>query len=316
MTRDSENHSGPFEPIVGPPLTTFAGELRDLRARAGSPSFRTMAQRSHYSASALADATYGRRLPSRALVEAFATACGADPVDWVSRWKQISLALDASETEVRADTGAEPGAGRRGPDSPDRPLGTVRSLAARLAAYGRRPGAAGLAGVCGGLLAGLLVGVLLSPGPGEVTAGPVASGGSSSGAGSPALRLPANGADPAGAGCTPDDYELGRASVLSDGHEVGVIQLIYSPQCQGGWARFAQDPQQANRLADVKVGASDGRAAEFADVPVNTRSIYTDLLRPDGGCLAASVVVTLPNGQTVRASTDCRTPKPEAGRTP
>jgi hypothetical protein len=59
----------------------FAAELRRLRIEAGSPSFRVMSAKAHYAPSTLAEATRGVCMPSRAVVEAFARACGADPAD-------------------------------------------------------------------------------------------------------------------------------------------------------------------------------------------------------------------------------------------
>jgi hypothetical protein len=68
----------------------FAAELRQLRAEAGSPSFRVMSKRAHYAPSTLAEATRGVRMPSRAVVEAFALAGDADPAEWALRWKRAS----------------------------------------------------------------------------------------------------------------------------------------------------------------------------------------------------------------------------------
>ena len=67
------------------PVARFAYELRELRRRAGSPPYRQLAARAHYSASTLAAAAAGRRLPSAAVLAAFVTACGGDPADWEQR---------------------------------------------------------------------------------------------------------------------------------------------------------------------------------------------------------------------------------------
>lgn len=68
----------------------FAEELRQLRAEAGSPSFRVMSRKAHYAPSTLAEATRGVRMPTRAVVEAFARACDADPAEWALRWKRAT----------------------------------------------------------------------------------------------------------------------------------------------------------------------------------------------------------------------------------
>ncbi|MEU6236108.1 helix-turn-helix domain-containing protein [Kitasatospora sp. NPDC047058] len=74
----------PLDPHQGP-LARFAYDLRELRRRAGSPSYRQLAARTHYSASTLAAAADGRRLPSAAVLAAFVTACGGDPDAWEQR---------------------------------------------------------------------------------------------------------------------------------------------------------------------------------------------------------------------------------------
>lgn len=95
----------------------FAIELRNLRVAAGSPSFRAMAAKAHFAASTLAEATRGVRLPSRAVVEAFAVACGADPVDLVVRWKHAAADLDEPAPPPTRDTWAA--LVRLPPDLPD-----------------------------------------------------------------------------------------------------------------------------------------------------------------------------------------------------
>ncbi|EFL18423.1 helix-turn-helix domain-containing protein [Streptomyces sp. C] len=74
----------PLDPEQGP-VVRFAYDLRDLRRRAGSPSYRQLAARTHFSASTLAAAAAGQRLPSAAVLAAFVTACGGDPEAWEQR---------------------------------------------------------------------------------------------------------------------------------------------------------------------------------------------------------------------------------------
>ncbi|AUG79605.1 hypothetical protein CFP65_4887 [Kitasatospora sp. MMS16-BH015] len=111
------------------PLALFALELRELRRTAGSPPYRRLAASTNYSASTLAEATAGRRLPSEAVLAAFVTACGGDP----AQWEQRRLEAHRSITEpVRADEGTSdrPGKadGSGGPNEadeagePDEPL--------------------------------------------------------------------------------------------------------------------------------------------------------------------------------------------------
>lgn len=76
----------PVDPDAGP-VQRLAHELRCLRREAGSPSYRVMAQRARVSVTALSRAASGERLPSAAVVRAYAQACGADPDVWEQRWK-------------------------------------------------------------------------------------------------------------------------------------------------------------------------------------------------------------------------------------
>jgi WD40 repeat protein len=93
----------------------LAWQLRQLRAAAGRPSYRRLAQRAHYSSSTLADAAKGERLPSLEVTVAYARACGGDPDEWRRRWTTASEAL--------ADLGAaRPADDAQGAPSPYRGL--------------------------------------------------------------------------------------------------------------------------------------------------------------------------------------------------
>lgn len=89
----------PVDPDAGP-VQRFASELRALRAEAGSPSYRTMAERTGVSVSALSRAASGERLPSAAVARAYAQACGADPEVWEARWR---AAGDVRECATESD---------------------------------------------------------------------------------------------------------------------------------------------------------------------------------------------------------------------
>ncbi|MFG1648258.1 hypothetical protein ACGFMK_48895, partial [Amycolatopsis sp. NPDC049252] len=71
-------------------LTRLAADLRRLRDKAGRPTYRTLAQRAHYSTTTLSDAAGGKRLPSLAVTLAFVEACGGDPGDWERRWREAA----------------------------------------------------------------------------------------------------------------------------------------------------------------------------------------------------------------------------------
>ncbi|MFM9442347.1 helix-turn-helix domain-containing protein [Streptomyces acidiscabies] len=90
----------PVDPDSGP-LQRFAHELRSLRRNGGSPPYRTMAQRTGLSVTALSRAASGERLASAAVVRAYAQACGADPDEWERRRQAVA--------EETAPQGAEEG---------------------------------------------------------------------------------------------------------------------------------------------------------------------------------------------------------------
>ncbi|MGI5456378.1 hypothetical protein ACQEWB_25070 [Streptomyces sp. CA-249302] len=77
----------PVDPEAGP-VQRLAHQLRALRQDAGSPSYRTMAKTAGFSATTLSQAAAGERLPSLDVVRGYAHACGADPEEWVPRWKE------------------------------------------------------------------------------------------------------------------------------------------------------------------------------------------------------------------------------------
>ncbi|WP_246256845.1 hypothetical protein [Amycolatopsis anabasis] len=118
----------PERPLSGgdDELLRFAGDLRLLREKAGSPAYRELSRLAHYSAGTLSDAASGRRLPSLAVTLAYVRACGGDEEAWRERWHEVSAALAPPEPEHPA-TGS-PYAGLRpfGPDDAARFHGRER----------------------------------------------------------------------------------------------------------------------------------------------------------------------------------------------
>ncbi|MCD0453312.1 helix-turn-helix domain-containing protein [Actinocorallia sp. API 0066] len=98
-----------LDPEAGP-LQRFAQDLRDLRRRAGSPSYRDLAARTHYSASTLAAAASGLKLPTEPVLAAYVTACGGDPHEWEGRRRKLSLLMSAAvvDEEVEPEMAGTP----------------------------------------------------------------------------------------------------------------------------------------------------------------------------------------------------------------
>jgi hypothetical protein len=87
------------------PAEIFAAELRQLRERAGNPTYLKMhrACGKIRSKTALSEAAGGDHLPTWETVEAYVTALGANPADWLRQWE------DAQDQErCRRDRGPAP----------------------------------------------------------------------------------------------------------------------------------------------------------------------------------------------------------------
>jgi WD40 repeat protein len=89
-------------------IQLLAHDLRELRAIAGTPTYRKMAVEAGFSVTVLSQAASGERLPSLAVVLAYARACGGDQAEWELRWK--AAAQDASDeaAAARDDEAGEP----------------------------------------------------------------------------------------------------------------------------------------------------------------------------------------------------------------
>lgn len=82
------------------PLLRFAADLRRLRERAGSPVYRELSRRAHYSTAVLSEAAGGRKLPSLAVTLAYVTACDGDPEEWEQRWREVAAELLPTESKT------------------------------------------------------------------------------------------------------------------------------------------------------------------------------------------------------------------------
>ncbi|MEU9803724.1 XRE family transcriptional regulator [Streptomyces sp. NPDC051000] len=84
------------------PLPAFATALRRLRHEAGSPPYRDLAARAHYSVATLSGAAAGRRLPSLDVTLSYVRACGGDPGEWERRWHAVAVELAVDTPDLRA----------------------------------------------------------------------------------------------------------------------------------------------------------------------------------------------------------------------
>lgn len=82
-------------------LSRFAADLRALRAQVGTPSYRELGRRAHYSSSTLSDAAGGRKLPTLPVTLAYVRACGGDVEVWARRWRELAAELpDGTEPDA------------------------------------------------------------------------------------------------------------------------------------------------------------------------------------------------------------------------
>ncbi|WP_155059462.1 nSTAND1 domain-containing NTPase [Streptomyces blattellae] len=91
----------PVDPEAGP-VQRLAHDLRELRRAAGGLAYRRMAETAGFSATTLSQAAAGERLPSLAVVQGYVRACGGDPGEWETRWKE------AEAGDVRDEEAAPP----------------------------------------------------------------------------------------------------------------------------------------------------------------------------------------------------------------
>lgn len=81
------------------PLAEFTAALRELRQRAGNPTFRTMSRRAEVSPATLHRVEVGRQIPTREAVLAYVGACDGDQDLWRHQHRELRVA---------ARTGAKP----------------------------------------------------------------------------------------------------------------------------------------------------------------------------------------------------------------
>ena len=93
----------PVDPDEGP-LQAFAYDLRKLRDKAGTPTYRILARKAGYSPATLSEAARGQRRPSLDVTLAYVGACGGDPEEWRLRWHELA----ATETSAQTAPAARP----------------------------------------------------------------------------------------------------------------------------------------------------------------------------------------------------------------
>ncbi|HEV2780942.1 MAG TPA: NB-ARC domain-containing protein [Actinophytocola sp.] len=112
--------------VTGGVVASFANELRELRARAGNPTYRDMARSALFSSSVLSSAASGTRLPTLQVTLGFVAACGGDREEWRRRWmRAASLTNSDAPTRGRYRNSPADQAMPRPAQLPLRPSGFV-----------------------------------------------------------------------------------------------------------------------------------------------------------------------------------------------
>lgn len=270
---------GRSETLLDPgegPVQQFANDLRRLREQAGSPTYRQLAERAHYSPAALSQAAAGRAMPSLPVTLAFVEACGGDREEWERRWQALRNGGDETAPAPRR----------------------------------RWPVLVGLSVAV--LLAGVGIAVFVTNRPAAV-AGPTPTRTPSelpvwqSGPDQPV----ADGSDPKRAHCDTDVTTLAAATAtLTGGVVAGDIELRYSPGCDSAWARFTPTPSlpadPTILVTVVTERPADDKRRPFT-VSNGGLAIFGDMLLLSKGCVAAQVVLRQNDQQLGEATTDCRT---------
>lgn len=279
------------------PVQSFAADLRELRKSCGSPTYRTLANRAHYSHTVISDAARGERLPTLAVTLAFVTACGGDPDEWRARWHLCHQQTTGAPAAELADGTGYDAVGPRAP---------VRAVPRpRLA----QPVLAG----------GVVVAVLATAGAVALWHRPASAPHPRNTAVAPSRIT--DGTDPKIAGCGSDATVLDRtdiklpATAVIDGRPtragtvIGTVSLRYSARCAGAWARFdpapdvyGDNPAVAAIVLEISRPA-DGTASTFRLPHVD--EAYSDLLLTGFGCITARASVEL-TGQPVTATARTR----------
>ncbi|WP_182874535.1 helix-turn-helix domain-containing protein [Microbispora sp. H10670] len=285
------------------PVQAFAVALRRLREEAGTPTYRALAERAHYSATVLSRAAGGRVLPSLEVTLAFVRACGGDEDEWTRRWHRVSAEIaDAPETSGGEPPSPAPDAGEDVPSSARG--GASGGLAGRARERGR----------------------LLVPLAALVTAGAVALGAAGSGpllapgwtsrnqhltdrTTDASLAEDMDGDDPRARGCGPDPDTLETLDavplLLPGGARFGTLRLRRSPVCDTAWASAHYDNP---RLYTVWLAAH--RPADNAQVRSQWSNntppgSYGDMLSLARGCVWVEGWVVTERGEGPHAATRC-----------
>jgi hypothetical protein len=98
----------PISPELTGPVAQFAQSLRELRDRAGNPSYDKMAKLGFSSKASLATADNGNKLPSWEVTRAYILACDGDEQAWRDHWQTTAEEDRKSKNAANTTSPAAP----------------------------------------------------------------------------------------------------------------------------------------------------------------------------------------------------------------
>lgn len=266
-------------------LMVLAAELRRLRREAGNPPYRTMAVKARYSASTLSEAASGRRLPTLAVVLAYALACDAETECLREQWRQAAAAVHAHRECPSAEQAV--------PDDDDD--SAVPPVAVEYATTPAHARPSRIAGPALAVLAAVLLLAAVVPQMLPSSHGRTAHAGTPAPGSGPVRTITEN-TDPQDTRCDQGRVDTVAAANLYGPARffLGSVWLRHAPGCEAMWARFEPAAGLA-RLRKVKitlslVRPSDGRTLRY-DTPYLGDFVYGNMLRTTHGCLIAEATV-------------------------
>lgn len=300
----------PLEPANGV-CAEFAAALRELRRAAGSPPYRRLADRAHYSPTALSEAAAGRRLPTLEVTLAYVAACGGDVPEWERRWRAAAESGRAAAPDQPSND-SPPQASTAHPAGPagaaDGSQQPAHGWWRRARSHPRMALTALTAGIVA-LSSALAAANTATPGPSAANGASARTAGLRVLAPSSPHPAPApslyDAVDPKASGCAGDGVTIATQPVADAGGALGVIELRYSPTCHAGWARYTPTAAGTEQVTVSAVRAATGTRTTF-QANLDQIAAYTDVLSMTRGCVAAAVTVQF-GQRTASATTACST---------
>ena len=298
----------PVDPGDGP-VHRFAADLRAVRRAAGNPTYRELANRSHYSPSALSRAASGQALPTLEVTVAFVTACHGDAQEWRLRWQQLA-----------DETGTEPVAAEPAPVV-SAPASAQPSGRTERRGWGSRRWLALAAAGTVALASGLVAWAVLTPGHTAAVAGrsgeSLPAGRSTQSDGLPPQPV-TDGMDPKRSGCAPDGVTIDSVPLIFPAQRLaGTVELRYSPHCSVAWTRFV--PAPTGRGAGDTVTVEVLRPADGVRIPFTITygddAVFSDVLLVGHGCVVARAWVVTEGQQSPPVDSACLS-GPRPGNSP